>query len=70
LASVLSKPAYLALPSFAARIALGEMADEVLLASARVLPARLLEAGFRFQQPELEGALRHTLQNRLEAVAT
>jgi len=64
LASVLSKPAWFALPSFAARAALGEMADEVLLASARVIPARLLESGFRFQHPELEGALRHALQKK------
>jgi NAD dependent epimerase/dehydratase family enzyme len=37
------------------------MADELLLASTRVQPARLLEAGYRFRQGEIEGALRHVL---------
>src|SRR3990172_4505390 len=36
----------------------GEMADELLLASARVDPAKLLASGYRFRFPELEGALR------------
>jgi NAD dependent epimerase/dehydratase family enzyme len=43
------------------RLALGEMADELLLASARLVPGRLLETGFRFRDPELEPALRHML---------
>lgn len=64
LARVLSKPALLALPAFAARIAFGEMADALLLASTRVLPARLKESGYRFQFPELEGALRHALEQQ------
>jgi NAD dependent epimerase/dehydratase family enzyme len=40
---------------------LGEMADALLLASARVLPNRLQEAGYEFRFPELEAALRHVL---------
>jgi len=62
LGRVLARPVWLALPSFAARIALGKMADEVLLASARVIPERLAESGFKFQFPDIEGALRHILQ--------
>ena len=61
LARLLSRPSFLALPAFGARIAFGEMADALLLASARVLPARLKESGYRFQFPELEDALRHEL---------
>lgn len=61
LGKVLAKPAYFALPAFAARLAFGKMADELLLASARVSPARLTESGFKFKYPELEGALRHVL---------
>ncbi|MBI2875849.1 MAG: TIGR01777 family protein [Candidatus Tectomicrobia bacterium] len=61
LARVLSRPAFLPLPAFAARLALGEMADALLLSSARVIPARLQESGYPFQYPELEGALRHLL---------
>jgi hypothetical protein len=38
-----------------------EMADEMLLASTRVRPQRLLDAGFSFAHPELEGAMRAAL---------
>ncbi len=61
LARVLSRPAFFVLPSFTARILLGEMADEVLLLSARVLPARLTKLGYSFQFIELESALRSLL---------
>jgi uncharacterized protein len=65
LGMVLSRRARFALPPFAARAVFGEMADEVLLASARVSPARLMESGFRFQFPDMEGALRHILEKPL-----
>ncbi len=61
LARVLRRPAFLRVPAAALRIALGGMADEALLASARVEPRRLLEAGFSFRFPEVEPALRHAL---------
>jgi uncharacterized protein (TIGR01777 family) len=61
LARVLRVPAVLPAPAFALRLAFGRMADEALLASARVQPSRLLATGFRFGQPELEGALRSVL---------
>jgi uncharacterized protein (TIGR01777 family) len=61
LGRTLSRPTLFPLPAFAARIVLGEMADELLLASARVEPARLLAAGCQFRFPELQGALRHVL---------
>jgi uncharacterized protein (TIGR01777 family) len=47
-------------PSPALRLALGEVAGE-LLASARVLPRRLLEAGYRFQHPDISSALAYAL---------
>ncbi|HWW76014.1 MAG TPA: TIGR01777 family oxidoreductase [Pyrinomonadaceae bacterium] len=59
---VLGRPTFMAVPAFAARLAFGEVADAVLLAGARVEPARLKEAGYRFQYPEIEGALRHALK--------
>jgi uncharacterized protein len=62
LGRVLERPIRFALPSFAARLAFGEMANEVLLASTRVKPARLTSSGFKFQFPDLEGALRHILE--------
>lgn len=61
LGRVLSRPAVLFLPEFAARLAYGEMADALLLASARVAPVRLRDSGFQFRFPELDGALRHAL---------
>jgi uncharacterized protein (TIGR01777 family) len=63
LGKVLGRPVICPLPAFAARLVLGELADEGLLASTRVVPARLRDSGFRFQHPELEGALRRLLEN-------
>lgn len=61
LAQVLHRPSLLPAPAAALRLAMGEMADELLLASARVIPERLRESGYRFRQPGLEQALRHVL---------
>jgi uncharacterized protein (TIGR01777 family) len=62
LGRVLSRPTFMAMPVFAARLAFGEMADEMMLSSTRVAGKVLSEAGFRFQHPELEGAVRAMLQ--------
>jgi uncharacterized protein (TIGR01777 family) len=59
LAAAVGKPAFLAIPPFLPRMALGDFADEVLLQSARVQPAVLATDGFTFTQPELGPALRH-----------
>src|SRR5262249_37559751 len=48
LGRVLGRPTLVPLPAFAARLAIGEMADELLLVSQRVLPARLEAAGYAF----------------------
>jgi uncharacterized protein len=58
LGQVLNRPTALAVPAFAARLAFGEMADEMLLVSQRVLPKRLLAAHFQFHYPELEAAMK------------
>src|SRR5256884_4656074 len=63
LGHVLNRPTALAMPAFAARLAFGEMADEMLLVSQRVMPKRLNAAGFQFKYPGLESALRHYLAN-------
>lgn len=60
-AKMLGRPAALNVPAFAIRLILGEMADEMLLASARLHPKRLLDTGYTFRHPTLEGALRHLL---------
>lgn len=61
LGEVLGRPTVFPVPAFAARLAFGEMADALLLASTRVEPARLLESGFVFSYPEVAAALRHEL---------
>jgi uncharacterized protein len=62
LGRVLSRPTPFPLPTFAARLALGEMANELLLASQRAEPTRLIVSGYQFRFPDLEGALRHLLE--------
>lgn len=61
LGHVLGRPTIFAVPAFAARLAFGEVADALLMASTRVEPARLQEAGYQFKYPEIEGALRSAL---------
>ncbi len=61
LGRVLNRPACMPLPAALLRLALGEAADEMLLASLNVKPQRLLDAGFRFRTPSLEATLRHGL---------
>jgi uncharacterized protein (TIGR01777 family) len=62
LASVLSRPAIFPMPAFAARIVFGQMGDELLLASQRVEPAKLLASGYVFQRPDLRTALEGILK--------
>jgi uncharacterized protein len=64
LARVLGRPAILAMPAFLLRLLAGEMADEALLSSTRAVPHRLQKAGFHFDDPELEPALRKLLERR------
>ena len=62
LGKALSRPTPIPVPAFALRLAVGrEMADALLLASARVVPRRLEETGYRFRFPDLGEALRHLL---------
>lgn len=61
LGKALRRPAIFPAPAFALRLMLGDSADELLLSSQRVVPARLLESGFSFEHPELESALQAVL---------
>ena len=63
LGRVLSRPTIFPLPAFAAKLALGEMADALLLASTRVISSRLENTNFSFAHPHLEPALRHLLKS-------
>jgi uncharacterized protein (TIGR01777 family) len=58
LAGIVKRPALIPAPAFLMKLVMGRMADELLLASCRSMPKKLLDAGFQFQYPELESALR------------
>ncbi len=58
---VMGRPSWLPVPGIVLRLALGEMAEALLLNGQRALPARALELGYRFRYPDLEPALRQVL---------
>ena len=62
LGRVLNRPTVFPLPAPAAKLMLGEVADELLLPSALVEPVRLQETGYAYRHPELEGAFRQLLR--------
>jgi hypothetical protein len=57
LGQVLGRPAWTMVPAFVLRLVFGRMADELLLASQKAVPKRLLEAGFTFKYPQSHAAL-------------
>lgn len=63
LARALNRPAIIPAPAFALRIALGEMADALLLNGQRVLPARAEGLGYRFAHRSLETSLERILKS-------
>jgi NAD dependent epimerase/dehydratase family enzyme len=62
LGRVLGRHTIFPMPGLAARIVFGQIADEVLLASNRVEPTKLLETRYVFRSSELEPTLRYLLQ--------
>lgn len=64
LASALHRPAIFPMPAFAARLAFGQMADELLLASQRVEPSKLVSNGYKFRRPDLRSALEDILAGK------
>ena len=65
LAAMLHRPAIFPAPAFMLRLAMGEMADAVLLGSDRVKPERMLAAGYKFRFEILEPALRAAVLSRM-----
>lgn len=61
LGKVLSRPTLFPVPGMMARLAFGEMAEELLLSGAKVLPEKLLATGYQFRSPDLEDCLRYQL---------
>jgi hypothetical protein len=62
LGKVMSRPSFMPAPAFALRLAMGELAEGLLLSGQRQLPHRLEQTGFRFKFPVLEPALRDILK--------
>ncbi len=57
LGKALKKPSWLPVPAFVIRKIFGEMADEMILSGQRVIPEKLLDAGFEFKYDNVENAL-------------
>lgn len=57
LAKAVTRPAFIPLPSFIVKLVFGEMGASLLLGGQKVLPTRLLAAGYKFKYPELSDAL-------------
>jgi uncharacterized protein (TIGR01777 family) len=63
LAGVLSRPAIFPMPAFAAKLAFGEMGEELLLGSQKVEPGKLISSGYPFRYRELRQSLQHLLKS-------
>ncbi len=62
LASVLKRPAFFPMSAFVLKVLLGQMAEELLLSGQRVIPKKILDAGYEFQYAELQSALSEVVQ--------
>jgi uncharacterized protein (TIGR01777 family) len=62
LGEVLYRPTILPLPEFAVNLVFGEMGDALLIDSTKVIPKRLLDAGFKFEFSDLKAALEHAVK--------
>jgi NAD dependent epimerase/dehydratase family enzyme len=62
LGKALSRPTLFPIPAFGVRLAFGEMADALLLASQRVEPVRLKDLGYNFKHSEIGSTLSHVLR--------
>ncbi len=62
LAKTLRRPAFMHMPAFVVRLVFGEMADELLLADAHVMPQILMNAGFEFKHAKLDAAMKYLMQ--------
>jgi uncharacterized protein (TIGR01777 family) len=58
---VINRPTILPIPAFAVKLLFGEMGETLLLQGQRLIPKKLQDAGFEFEFPNLEDALRHVL---------
>ena len=68
MAQLLGRRLIFTVPEFILKLVMGEMAREVVLASQKIVPSRLLQAGFRFTYPSADKALRASLLNNYNKV--
>ncbi|MCF6190247.1 MAG: TIGR01777 family oxidoreductase [Cocleimonas sp.] len=61
LGQVLKRPAFIPMPAFVMKLMLGEMAEELLLSGQRVVPDKIVKAGYQFQYPELKSAIKNLI---------
>jgi hypothetical protein len=61
LGKAMNRPSWAPVPGFALKILLGEMAESLLLGGQKIVPAKLLEAGYKFHFPKLDEALQNIL---------
>jgi len=61
LAKVLWRPAFFRMPKMVVKLVFGEMGEELLLAGKRIIPEKMVKAGYQFQYPKLEEALKSLL---------
>lgn len=59
---VLYRPTFIPLPEFAVHLAFGEMGEALLLDSTKVIPKRLMDAGFKFKFPDLKKAIENAVK--------
>lgn len=64
LGKVVGRPAIFPAPPFALRLLFGDMADEMLLASSRVTPEKLIESGYCFQDADLQETLEFCIHGK------
>lgn len=62
LGKVLNRPTFIPVPAFGIKLLFGEMGETLLLEGCRVVPEKLRSAGFEFEFPDLENALKHVLK--------
>lgn len=64
LGKALSRPTFCPVPAAVARLVMGDMADEMLLTGAKVLPTKLLAAGYQFRYPDIDSGLKEALEKK------
>jgi uncharacterized protein (TIGR01777 family) len=64
LGKAMKRPSWLPIPGFVLRILFGEMAEETILSGQRAVPKRLMEAGYKFDYPKAEEALKEILSSK------